>query len=300
MLGLALDLQMAESIMTKSITPPPRRPLNEHQRPLWIIIFAILLASIAIRTNGQGIADSPPQTPSSNVTEVRFGDRTYFLEKAPVPTTGRGSADSSEQDELSLPWTSRGSLSSARPKYAFVSAELAQFDSDADPDGWRAKVYLLDRDDQPVRVRRATAKFELMPRLPTHDFTGYVDANLSPIVWSVPLTFADDGTATARLPLQNRIAPLVGWPSTSHPAVGQAGGFYSQRRGIIRHTTPSMQSRTAVTDVRRRGGARDAIGMASFGELSVRVSVPGEGVFAAVCPVELRMPVLVDTRWPYQ
>ncbi|WP_145208834.1 hypothetical protein [Planctomycetes bacterium TBK1r] len=291
--------------------------MNENQRPLWIIIFAILLASIALRTKGQGISDTPQSeatTPSeaasqseaaspsevitadqvvgpdeaAQYTEMRIGDRVVLVKRASAERA------SSPHRERAKP------ARSMRPKSAFVSAEIAQFDSDADPDGWLASVMLMGSDDQPVAVRRATARFELTPRLPTHDFTGYVDANITPVQWNVPLTFAEDGVATVRLPLQKPLAPLIGWPSTSHPAVGRAGGFHSSRRGIIRHTTSAFQDRTALSDSQSRPAAWSAIGMASFGQLKIRVSVPGEGVFDAVTPIALRPSVLVDTRWPYQ
>ncbi|QDV82782.1 hypothetical protein TBK1r_17140 [Stieleria magnilauensis] len=308
---------MVSGIMFDHHTPPPRRPLNENQRPLWIIIFAILLASIALRTKGQGISDTPQSeatTPSeaasqseaaspsevitadqvvgpdeaAQYTEMRIGDRVVLVKRASAERA------SSPHRERAKP------ARSMRPKSAFVSAEIAQFDSDADPDGWLASVMLMGSDDQPVAVRRATARFELTPRLPTHDFTGYVDANITPVQWNVPLTFAEDGVATVRLPLQKPLAPLIGWPSTSHPAVGRAGGFHSSRRGIIRHTTSAFQDRTALSDSQSRPAAWSAIGMASFGQLKIRVSVPGEGVFDAVTPIALRPSVLVDTRWPYQ
>lgn len=261
--------------------------MNENQRPLWIIIFAILLASIALRTNAQ------------ETTEIQFGQKTLLVDRF-VDQRSHGpladSQDSISQDSmLPAPMANPG-----RPRAAFLSAELAQFDADQDPDGWLARVLLMGADDRPVIVARATARFELMPRLPTHDFTGYVNANIKPIVWTMPLKFDQQGGAIVRLPLDHPITPLAGWPSFSHPAVGQAGGFYSSRRGIIRHTTPAFESRTALTDDQRYGGAQGSIGMASFGQLQLRVSVPGEGVFEAVAPVQLKPSVLVDTRWPYQ
>lgn len=248
--------------------------MKTHHRPLWIIIFAILLASIAIRAKGQGLSDATTGQLIQNTPESP-GDQ--------VATAKRVRR-----------------VKSTRPQYAFVSAELAQFDSDADPDGWIGTILLLDSDDQPTIPHRANAKFEMMPRVPTHDFTGYVNANVKPITWSMPLKFGDDGSAKVRLKLDKAIQPLIGWPSTSHPAVGNAGGFYSRRRGIIRHTTPGYDPPTSLSDLQRCGGATQFIGVASFGQLKVRVSVPGRGVFDAVTPVTLRPSVLVDTRWPYQ
>ncbi|QEF99704.1 hypothetical protein Mal15_37700 [Stieleria maiorica] len=277
--------------------------MNENQRPLWIIIFAILLASIAIRSNGQETngqdtqshrnAETQSSDDASAYTEMQIGERIVMVKRASAES------DTAAASTPAIP-SGRQTARSQRPKSALVSAEIAQFDSDSDPDGWLAKVMLIGNDDCVVTVRRATARFELMPRLPTHDFTGYVDANLKPIVWNSPLQFAADGIATVRLPLRNPIAPLTGWPATSHPAVGDAGGFHASRRGIIRHTSPAFESPTALTDRHDRASARSAIGMASFGQLRVRVSVPGEGVFDAVTPITLRPAVLVDTRWPYQ
>ncbi|MCA9139589.1 MAG: hypothetical protein KDB00_22600 [Planctomycetales bacterium] len=284
--------------------------MNRHQRPIWIIIFAILMACVAIRTRGQEISDAASSaseaSPSSETSPtavpgpsaepqyntIQIGDQIYRVERSSVPANaGDAMADNTLVDLGHL---------RQRPKYAFVSAEIAQMDFDANPDGWLAHVMLMDSNDRPVVVGRATAKFELVPRLPTHDFTGYVNANVKSMTWTMPLHFDQDAMATVRLKLRNPITPLIGWPSTSHPAVGQAGGFFSSRRGIIRHATPQYDARTEVTDRWNRSGALGAIGMASFGELKVRVSVPGEGVFDAVAPVALRPSVLVDTRWPYQ
>lgn len=288
--------------------------MNENQRPIWIIVFAILLACIAVRAKGQEIASGAAVTDASaserspesdlpdELTTMQLGDRVYVVRRASAgkhrASAGRHRASAGRH--AGTPSHARpSSLTSSRPSHAIVSAQPAQFDSDSDPDGWLAIVMLLDADDQPV-IRRATARFELIPRVPTQDFTGYVDANIKTRTWSVPLNFAADGVARVRLPLTTPLSPLVGWPATSQPAVGSMGGYYSRRRDIIRHATPFFASRTAVTDTRRLGGARNAIGLARFGELKMRVSVPSEGVFDAMAPVALRPSVLVDTRWPYQ
>lgn len=304
---LASSLQFDRAFIRPIRKPHLRSPLKTHHRPLWIIIFAILLASIAIRTKGQGLSDgvgndSAPEA-GGGVTTMQIGDQLVEVERVVTSQNGTRAPEIPAGEpgpQGTVPVSATPKRTSMRPKYAFVSAELAQFDSDPDPDGWTATVMLLGKDDAPVRVRRANARFELMPRIPTHDFTGYVDANVKSITWSVPLKFEADGTATSRLKLRTPIRPLAGWPSTSHPAVGRAGGFYSQRRGIIRHTTPGYDGHTALTDLQHRGGEGQYIGMARFGELKVRISVPGEGVFDAVAPVSLRPSVLVDTRWPYQ
>ena len=259
------------------------------------------MASIAIRSKGQGLSAEQAAPSSGEVAESIQTPAEPIVQASakPVPEVTAEPAPEAERF-FATEALGRVTPRSARPKYAYVSAQIAQFDADADPDGWLANVMLMDAEDRPVSVPRASAKFELMPRVPTHDFTGYVNANVKPISWTVPLQFSADKVAIARLKLRQPLSPLAGWTSESHPAVGAAGGFYSSRRGIIRHSHPDYRSRTAATDRQYRGGAIDAIGLAGYGQLKVRVSVPGEGTFDAVAPIELRPAVLVDTRWPYQ
>ena len=236
-------------------------------RPLWIIVFAILLASIAIRVRG----DQP------ELTAVQ-----------PPHASEQQSHDASKR-------------AGSRPKYAVVSAQLAQFDADSDPDGWAAKVILFDKRDRIVVPKRANARFELQVRVPTHDFTGYVNANHAPVTWSEPLQFDRNGIAQVRLPLRQPLKPLVGWSADSHPAVGERQQRHRLRSDHFnRSTSGALISRVAATGLAQREGALNAIGLGHFAQLKVRVSVPTEGVFDAATAVPLRPSVLVDTRWPYQ
>ena len=54
-------------------------------------------------------------------------------------------------------------IGDARPDYVDLNAYLANFDADADPDGWRATVMLLDSMECPV-IMHAHANFELIIR----------------------------------------------------------------------------------------------------------------------------------------
>ena len=181
--------------------------------------------------------------------------------------------------------------SAARPEYVEMIASLANFDADADPDGWRVELVLLDSGDRPV-VSRASAVFELMPRVPTADHFHYVDAARLPVRWSKTLEFDADGVARLKLPLRESLRPLFGWPSAVFPRHGARTRITSS---LHRRGSNTWRSRSLVQD-----DWRNQLGRPSMGELRVRVSVPTEGVFRAATLVPIRPPTLVDTYWPYR
>ena len=168
---------------------------------------------------------------------------------------------------------------------------LANFDADADPDGWRVELVLLDQRDRPV-IARANATFELIPRVPTADFYNYVDAAMLPVRWSMNLTFDQDGVARVKLPLRESLRPLFGWPSAIFPRQGDRS---RNNRSVSRRISGTWRSRSIVTDHWQNG-----LGRPTMGEMRVRVSVPTEGVFEAASIVPIRPSALVDTYWPYR
>ena len=190
------------------------------------------------------------------------------------------------------------SLAHSRPQSAQLSADLANFDSDADPDGWRAQVILRDRNDRPV-IAKARAEFQLSPRIPTAGLQSYVDANIQPLTWRQEVRFDDDSVAHFRLPLRQPLQRLFGSYSSIYPrsglGVGFRGNLSSGRFNSAYRGTGSQYLQTVVT-----GDRLNQLGRPEFGELRVKVSVPGEGVFRAVTVVPIRPPVLVDTHWPYR
>ena len=175
-----------------------------------------------------------------------------------------------------------------RPAYVELHASLSNFDADADPDGWRVDVILRDHNDKPVSMR-ASATFELMPRLPSADFHQFVNARSLPVRWSMPLDFDDDQIARVKLPLRKSLQPVLGWPSSLYDT------DLTRNRRYGRHLTVYGSRRTFVTE-----DLRATLATPTHGQLSVRVSVPTEGVFKATVPVRVRPPVLVDTNWPYR
>ena len=244
-----------------------------------MVLFAVVLLSIAGVAKGQEIGNGTTSIQYDGVTHIV--PVAHGAAEAHALTAARHAAIASAK--------------SSRPKYVEMIAALANFDADADPDGWRIEVVLFDERDRPV-VKRSNATFELMPRVPTADHYSYVDAARLPIRWSMNLKFDEDGVARVKLPLRESLRPLFGWPSAIFP--------YNTQSRISRSRLSSGQSRR-IGGTWRSGSVvtsdwRNQLGRPSTGEIRVRVSVPGEGVFRAATIVPIRPSSLVDTQWPYR
>ncbi|MEO1529623.1 MAG: hypothetical protein AAFX06_29730 [Planctomycetota bacterium] len=257
-----------------------------QQRPLWIVIFALMVAAVAIRLK----ADEPV-----TLDDVPAG-------REIVPSSGDATTQvvlNGEVHELPKHVPRSPSPRVGRPKSVGVRASLSNFDADADPDGWMAEVVLLDASGNRV-TRRATARFKLNPRIPTQDYTGYVTAKTTSATWSMNLSFDADGIARVRLPLNHRLRPVFGWRASPHQSVGLEGGSRSVNGGILRSAATRHVIRSGLSPSDLYGASVSSLGLPSHGVLNLTVSVPTEGVFRASAPIELRPSVLVDTRWPYQ
>ena len=237
--------------------------------------------------------------PLSPVTEIPAAEAPASVAEIPVAeipsnatlgaaTIARASFDQSVAQRVALE-----QYASMRPKYAELSAVLANFDADADPDGWRAQVMLRDSHDRAV-VMRAHATFELKSRMPLADFQNFVNTGTQPVRWTMKVDFDSDGVAKFKLPLRNSLKPMFGWSGAVHQQSGLRSGIYGRQTSnrLVRRG-PSRLSEALRSDWRN-------LGAPSFGELKVRVSVPTEGVFEAVTTVQIRPSVLVDTQWPYR
>ncbi len=247
-------------------TPADQNRKHVRRRQVLTIIFAIVLISIA----GVSSAQAPQRESQLDAIPLQYDG----VSEVPINIGGAVHTHRLRGD--------------ARPAYVELAASLANFDADADPDGWRADVILRDRKDRPV-VMRANATFELMPRVPTPENLRYVDADTTPIRWSMPLEFDDDSVARIKLPLRQSLRPMLGWSTALYPA----SGTFSRTHGHNIHRL-SRDRRYVASDL------RNLVGMPSGGELRIRVSVPTEGVFEAATGVRLRPSILVDTKWPYR
>ena len=250
----------------KTQTDNDLRLRQARRRQVLIVLFAIVLVTIASSVSAQ--------SPQSDC---------HLCEQRPIALDHVVPLPSRIESGGAIPNNRQ-----SRPAYVQLNAELANWDADGEPDGWRAQVFLLDRDDHRI-VRRANATFELMPRVALQGGE-FVDAQSKVIRWSMPLKFDDHAVAEVKLPLRQSLRPMLGWSRLTEPAFGTGSRWDSDRQSI-----PSDPRRTfAVRDV------RDAIARPSYGELRVRVSVPTEGTFRAATGVRIRPSVLVDTPWPYR
>ncbi|MGV3485877.1 MAG: hypothetical protein ACO1RT_15780 [Planctomycetaceae bacterium] len=158
-----------------------------------------------------------------------------------------------------------------KPAYAVLAAQLANWDADSEPDGWRCSVQLRDAADHPCRPEAAYAVFELRLRVPRRDVIDYRDLPTESIRWSQKLEFPSTGAAEVKLPLRRRLPSFyVDDPDVSN---------FSARLGLADWSLPTF--------------APPVVGV-----LAVRVSVPSVGVFEAIDGVLVDEPLLVDSPWP--
>jgi hypothetical protein len=274
------------SIFNPERLPTPETKLqhgsqsNAFRRQVLTLVFAIVLIWISSVVSAQSpqpidcLYYSSDHPPAAEVVEqalatlrtIQFDGETLSSAELPARLTA-----------------------AARPKYVQMVAGLANFDADADPDGWRVDLVLRDQQDRPV-VARASARFELRPRASIIGTDRFITHDVSTIRWSTNLDFDEQGVASVKLPLRRSLEPALGW-SPSFPAVNPANSrrSSSRDRGVT-----GIFDQPAFTDL------RDLAATPAVGELRVRVSVASEGIFEAAVPVRVRPPGLVDTRWPYR
>ncbi|MEL6107827.1 MAG: hypothetical protein AAFU85_17520 [Planctomycetota bacterium] len=275
-----------------------------HQRPIWILIFAVMVAAIAIRLNA---GDLPIQESVTQEDMPMAGEVTGSGERVPASEAVITASEADVTDAVlngrayKVPRHVRPSRRAltGRPKSVSASAALENFDADADPDGWTVQIALLDAAGRRVN-RRATARFSLNPRVPTQDFTGYVTAKKASATWSSKLQFDEHGLARVRLPLRERLKPVFGWRRSPYESVGLEGGRRSAIGGIVRPAESRPVIRSGLAPSELYGASAASLGLPADGELRVTVSVPTEGTFRTTIPIQLRPAALVDTRWPYQ
>lgn len=193
---------------------------------------------------------------------------------------------------------------SARPERVELLAELANYDRDARPDGWKVTVLLLDADDQLVRMR-SQATFELRPGRVASDGMNFIAGNRITERWSMPLDVADDGVARVRLTPRHIALPWMPSHSSASPAAYARARRLATTRYPHRHhdrAHPTSPFHSTFPDVDRSldflasdrssdfSGAEYPV-YPRWGLLSVRVSVPTQGTFDAVSVVPLSWPI---------
>lgn len=91
-----------------------------------------------------------------------------------------------------------------RPAFAALEASVANWNGDVRPDGWVARVQVFDDLGRPVSFA-GSASFELVPRVPSADYTRFVAVRGKRLRWSTTLTTDRTGGATVRLPLRRSL-----------------------------------------------------------------------------------------------
>lgn len=170
-----------------------------------------------------------------------------------------------------------------RPTHAVVEARLANWDHDAEPDGWKARIVLLDKNSCPVALP-AHASFELIPRMPSLDRTRYIDVPVKPMRWWKRLEFDESGVAVVQLPKR------AGDPVPT---------FASRQRETRFGRRPYLDNRVGRGVFDELGSEGESL-RPYWAVLKIRVSVPTVGVLEAVSPVAFAEPLLVDSGWPYR
>lgn len=258
-------------------------------RPWLTLLFAVVLMLVASWASAQPPSVEPSPSNSTSHSGLTAASERQSLDAGREDQGAFGCYDPSQQRQEVATGGAVPRMrvhDRPRPKYVEVTARLANFDADSDPDGWRAEVALRDAGDNPVSMR-AWASFELMPRIPLDDFRA-TDARTLPVRWSIPLRFDPDGIARVKLPLQAALRPMLG------PEASARTGSKSLRTVSMGSLFPTAGAEQATRLDEQR------VGMSWWGELKLRVSVPTEGVFETAVPVQVRPSVLVDTQWPYR
>ncbi len=139
-----------------------------------------------------------------------------------------------------------------RPAYVSLRADLAQWDRDADPDGWIATVQIWTAEGKSLSASdfRSTplASFTLMPRRPLHERVGYRTPVASPEIWTAKIKLDENGIATVRLPLRHRLTWNAAWGEL-RVRVGVAG------ESTFHAVSPVALRTTVLVDTRWPDGA---------------------------------------------
>ncbi len=180
----------------------------------------------------------------------------------------------------------------AKPTYVVRNADLANWDADSEPDGWRCRLLILDQFDQSMIPGSIFATFELRLRVPRRDRNGFRDIQTEAIRRSKRLACDELGIHDVKLPLRTPLPTF--FADAAHPS----------RHAGSRKASFSRQERVAdrFRELNLAGGNGSAFSVTeaapAYSVLTVRVSVPTVGILEATDPVLIDEPMLVDSTWP--
>ena len=175
-----------------------------------------------------------------------------------------------------------------RPTMVDFSAHLANFDRDADTDGWLASIALRDASGRIVTAR-SYATFELKVGRFAVDEVTFIAGEHVAHRWSESVKFDEDGIARVRLEMtgaakkKNELAMYRTTSLGTRSMYSMGSQFPIQRL--------SYANRFRYTPTNGLIGP-DTPFTPVLGALSVRVSVPTTGAFDGITVVRLNSPVI--------
>ena len=267
--------------------PDTDRPT--HYRPHLIIVFAIAMAWFAANVSADEFLPAP--IAADNLVFSPSDQNASLL--APMDSLQLDATSAIPAGDPAL-WSRIGN----RPVSVELTSSLANFDADAQPDGWRASLVLRDVDGNPV-IMRSNATFTLVPRVPLADHQRYIEADDSSLTWSMSLRFNEQGVANFNLPLRRSLQPSFGWSSGIAPFPLDRATSRSRNNGRYRGGNIAISRVYSGRNRRTVGGiSYTRLDVPRTGAMRVRVSVPTEGVFESETQVWLRPQSLLSDRMP--
>lgn len=284
---------------------------SQRRSPWCLVLAALLVLAFAKQNHAQTISPPPPlpTLPALNDALLNEGFNIAPTEQLDDITVIPNEAGS-ESNEPEVPLAADRRIVSAH-----AEAWLANFDADRHADGWKIRLALFNEDDQLVSVR-GHITVTLAPNLIDQTGRGFRATDLPIQRWSKPLAFDKNGLMTVRLPAspsirraleaQNDSRDQNGFvPSASLPLVGATPrDIYAQSvrsRNWLNQTNWSYRNRYPSRFDRRpsNGWSTDSRyddRVPPYGHVSIRVSVPGQGVFNTATDVRIRPSIRVHER----
>lgn len=259
-----------ESMNPSRHYPAPRSP----HRPVMIVVFAITVILVAAHASAD---DGCLLYPERLLGPIQLDAESFYLVE---PTSSPSGSSANPIARAGRLGSDTDPHRSARPVYASVAAAMANFDADVAADGWRADVMIFDDRNRPLRLDRGHAWFLLETRL-----------SASPIRWSMPLRFDDQGVASFRLPLPWSVAESISSNVYSGRSLGDSaswGGGSGSERFRHRHFAVDALESRLLGWPEDRGFGPD--------RLTVRVSTRAAGVLSATTFMHVDAAAFLDTH----
>ena len=253
----------------------PSKQVIDLPRPVWIVLFAMIIFLIGNLGLLRPAAGQCSTTSGQCYFPLAYDGMSEFWQPA------------SEWKSELLPAVS------ARPHSLQMVAATANLDSDAQADGWRVALLLLDQYDQPI-WETGVVRFELIPH-PT-GYRGSLHSawvSREPIRWTIAAKpHPVDGITRLRLPMTKSRIDALSLVSKRHTSglatVSVRRGNGDPVRRFADHSFSDSATGPSFTGPSFTGP--------TTGDLFARMTVPGKGTFESRVCVQIPPAILVDIR----